>query len=80
MKHPIMGDKVYRPRKLEKTIIRENNPPGRILQILKSAKRQMLHAWRLGFTHPRKNEWMSFESPLPPDMEQIIDQLREEGL
>jgi 23S rRNA pseudouridine1911/1915/1917 synthase len=29
--------------------------------------RQMLHAWRLGFTHPRTNERMSFESPIPPD-------------
>jgi 23S rRNA pseudouridine1911/1915/1917 synthase len=80
MAHPILGDRVYRPRKLEKTIIRENNPPGRILQILKSAKRQILHAWRLGFTHPRKDEWMSFESPLPGDMEQIIQMIREADL
>ena len=29
--------------------------------------RQMLHAWRLGFTHPRTNERMNFESPIPPD-------------
>ena len=29
--------------------------------------RQMLHAWRLGFTHPRRGERMNFESPIPPD-------------
>jgi 23S rRNA pseudouridine1911/1915/1917 synthase len=29
--------------------------------------RQMLHAWRLGFTHPRTGEKMLFESPIPPD-------------
>ncbi len=29
--------------------------------------RQMLHAWRLGFAHPRTNEKMNFESPIPPD-------------
>jgi len=29
--------------------------------------RQMLHAWRLGFVHPRTGERMNFESPLPPD-------------
>jgi 23S rRNA pseudouridine1911/1915/1917 synthase len=80
MKHPILGDKVYRPRKLEKTIIKENDPPGRILLILKSAKRQMLHAWRLGFTHPRKDEWMSFESPMPQDMAEIIHKIRKTGL
>jgi len=29
--------------------------------------RQMLHAWRLGFGHPRTGERMNFESPIPPD-------------
>jgi 23S rRNA pseudouridine1911/1915/1917 synthase len=29
--------------------------------------RQMLHAWRLGFTHPRTGERLSFESPIPSD-------------
>jgi len=29
--------------------------------------RQMLHAWRLGFTHPRTSERRNFESPIPPD-------------
>jgi 23S rRNA pseudouridine1911/1915/1917 synthase len=29
--------------------------------------RQMLHAWKLGFTHPRTGEAMHFCSPLPED-------------
>ena len=29
--------------------------------------RQMLHAWKLGFTHPRTGERMSFVSPIPAD-------------
>ena len=29
--------------------------------------RQMLHAWKLGFLHPRTGERMSFESPIPAD-------------
>ena len=29
--------------------------------------RQMLHAWRLGFTHPRTNEWMEFQASIPDD-------------
>ena len=29
--------------------------------------RQMLHAWRLGFSHPRSGERLNFESPIPPD-------------
>ena len=29
--------------------------------------RQMLHAWRLGFTHPRTGGRMNFQSPIPAD-------------
>ena len=29
--------------------------------------RQMLHAWKLGFTHPRTGERLDFEAPLPDD-------------
>jgi len=29
--------------------------------------RQMLHAWRLGFTHPRTGARLNFQSPIPPD-------------
>jgi 23S rRNA pseudouridine1911/1915/1917 synthase len=41
----------------------------------KDFPRQMLHAWKLGFTHPRTNERMSFESPLPEDFRQAMAQL-----
>ena len=27
--------------------------------------RQMLHAWKLGFRHPRTEEWKDFQAPLP---------------
>jgi 23S rRNA pseudouridine1911/1915/1917 synthase len=29
--------------------------------------RQMLHAWKLGFAHPRTGERMNFHAPIPPD-------------
>jgi 23S rRNA pseudouridine1911/1915/1917 synthase len=29
--------------------------------------RQMLHAWKLGFFHPRTGRWMEFEAPEPED-------------
>ena len=32
-----------------------------------AAPRQMLHAWKLGFTHPRTNERLFFEAPVPED-------------
>jgi 23S rRNA pseudouridine1911/1915/1917 synthase len=33
----------------------------------KDFPRQMLHAWKLGFTHPRLNQRLNFEAPLPED-------------
>jgi 23S rRNA pseudouridine1911/1915/1917 synthase len=34
--------------------------------------RQMLHAWKLGFRHPRTGDWKSFEAPLPDDFAAVI--------
>jgi 23S rRNA pseudouridine1911/1915/1917 synthase len=33
--------------------------------------RQALHAYRLGFVHPKTGEKVQFESPLPEDMKEI---------
>src|SRR6266436_3227816 len=38
----------------------------------KNFARQMLHAWKLGFRHPRTGEWKHFEAPLPADFATAI--------
>ena len=38
--------------------------------------RQMLHAWKLAFQHPRTLEWKSFQAPLPTDFEKAVKSLR----
>src|SRR5436190_15601410 len=38
----------------------------------KNLPRQMLHAWKLGFRHPRIGEWKNFEAPLPADFQQAV--------
>lgn len=38
-----------------------------------AAPRQMLHAWKLGFTHPGTNERVSFEAPIPPDFRATLE-------
>jgi 23S rRNA pseudouridine1911/1915/1917 synthase len=38
----------------------------------KDFPRQMLHAWKLGFHHPRTGEWKNFEAPLPADFNEAI--------
>lgn len=72
--YPIVGDAVYVRRGLIKALA-ASHP----LQypIIKSAKRQMLHAHKLSFSHPRSGERHFFEAPLPEDMADLIERLRE---
>jgi 23S rRNA pseudouridine1911/1915/1917 synthase len=71
--HPVIGDSVYGGRKAGKKVIfgKDN---------LRSVSRQMLHAWRLGFTHPVTKTVVSFEAPIPSDMKDIITSLRQPKL
>lgn len=64
--HPVVGDTVYGGRKTRK------NPPD----LFQSAKRQMLHSWRLGLVHPESRKEMTFEAPIPEDMKEMISRLR----
>lgn len=38
------------------------------------ATSQMLHAYKLGFKHPRTGEWMEFTAPLPKELEMFFIQ------
>ena len=70
IKHPVVGDNVYGPRKTGKNVTYGKNPFG-------SVTRQMLHAWRIVITHPVTEAMVSFEAPIPPDMQAVITALRQ---
>jgi 23S rRNA pseudouridine1911/1915/1917 synthase len=70
IKHPVLGDSVYGSRK---TAIK--NIYGK--DLFRSVSRQMLHAWRLVLTHPVTEEKVSFEAPIPSDMQALINALRQ---
>ena len=38
--------------------------------------RQMLHAWKLAFSHPASGEEKSFEAPMPPDFSEATQRIR----
>ena len=44
--------------------------------MLQGFKRQALHATRLALAHPRSGAELAFESPLAPDMRELIAALR----
>ena len=69
--HPIVGDSVYGGQKPIK------NVPKPVTAILKAASRQMLHALCLEFSHPVTGQFMSFSSPVPNDIQEILDKLGE---
>jgi 23S rRNA pseudouridine1911/1915/1917 synthase len=70
--HPVVGDSVYggSKRAIEAPALRA---------VLKKLTRQALHAGRLSFVHPVTGQEMSFVSPLPEDMAEVIHFLREKA-
>lgn len=51
---------------------------GEVVQAAATIGRQALHAWRLSFSHPRTRKLLSFEAPVPADLEAGLTILREE--
>jgi len=68
--HPVIGDSVYGGRKPGKTV-------AIVKDLFRSVPRQMLHAWRLVFTHPVTEAVVSIEAPMPSDMQAVITALRQ---
>lgn len=70
--HPLLGDLTYGAGfKTKANRLSETQQAA-----LKALGRQALHAAVLGFEHPRTGEFLSFESPVPPDMETLVEALR----
>lgn len=71
--HPITGDPVYGKRLYV--------PPAssdHLIDTLRDFKRQALHAETLALHHPKSGELLSWTVPVPPDMQALIDALRED--
>jgi 23S rRNA pseudouridine1911/1915/1917 synthase len=62
IRHPCVGDLTY--------------GADPVLAARLGLQRQWLHARELSFTHPGSGERVTFESPLPPDLQHALDLLR----
>jgi 23S rRNA pseudouridine1911/1915/1917 synthase len=67
--HPIVGDSLYGGV--------HRRVPGD-LRAVTHLSRPFLHAARLVFTHPTENRRMEFTSPLPDDLQHVLDELTEQ--
>ena len=66
--NPLVGDKKYGKKKTKfKKINKKFN------EMLSSFSRQALHAKSLGFIHPTKKKFLSFDSKLPNDFKKMLD-------
>ncbi len=74
--HPLLGDPVYGKHKQLPNI---NTEACR--DVLSHFNRQALHARKLKLVHPKTKELIEFETPIPDDMQTVLDALRkdEEG-
>ncbi|WP_337995781.1 RluA family pseudouridine synthase [Oleispirillum naphthae] len=71
--HSLVGDPLYgrAPRHGMR------NFPDNLKGFIDQFPRQALHAHRIGFNHPISNDFLSFEAPLPNDMQALIAAFRE---
>lgn len=72
--HPLVGDPVYGGR----AVLPPGLDPDAIAR-WRRFTRQALHARRLRLIHPASGELLSWESPVPQDMEDLLDLLRSAG-
>ena len=73
--HPLFADEKYGGMEILKGL-RTQKYSQYIHNCFALCPRQVLHAKTLGFTHPRTGERMFFDSPLPADIEALIDKWR----
>jgi 23S rRNA pseudouridine1911/1915/1917 synthase len=67
--HPIVGDPLYGGV--------HRRVPGD-LRAVSHLERPFLHAAKLAFNHPADGRRMAFESPLPADLQHVLDELTEQ--
>jgi 23S rRNA pseudouridine955/2504/2580 synthase len=63
--HPLAGDDKYGQRAFNK-------------QMKKAGlKRLFLHAWKLGITHPKTNQALNIEAPIPNTLQTLINKMKD---
>ena len=70
-KLPIIGDGTYNPRK-----IISKDTSSELVDIIRSFPRQALHAHQISFLSKNKEDMISYEAPVPQDMQNLIENLK----
>jgi len=70
--HPVLGDPEYggRAKWLSSLSVNKKKPAQEILNLI---DRQALHAFKIGFIHPRTEKYLEFQVLLPLDFSKVLD-------
>jgi 23S rRNA pseudouridine1911/1915/1917 synthase len=74
IRHPVLGDPVYGGRQRI-----PSQADDELITQLRAFKRQALHAFRLSLIHPASGKQLSWKSPLPHDMAQLLAVLQRDS-
>lgn len=66
--HPVVGDQLYGGRMRFPA-----NGTEELRELIRQFQRQALHAAMLSFSHPETEEMLTFEAPLPDDIQTLIN-------
>lgn len=72
--YPVIGDPLYgiQPTRME-SILKKSSFSESLKEALRTFPRQALHAGKLYFQHPVKDQDMNFTSPYPEDLQKLYD-------
>ena len=71
IRHPVVGDAVYGGG-------RDNTVPDpQVRAAIARLQRQFLHAHELGFRHPRTKQDLRFTAPLPSELSELLELIRD---
>jgi len=76
--HPVVGDAVYgAPAELKLTAGRRSKPSVSVPPAAVRLGRNFLHSAELEFRHPRTDQLLTLDAPLPHELAAVLDALRE---
>ena len=71
---PLLGDPLYGAARKNAILLKTLDDDQK--QIVQQFQRQALHAYELGFIHPKTGEPIKVQAPLPDDMQQLLEHLQ----
>jgi 23S rRNA pseudouridine1911/1915/1917 synthase len=72
--HPLVGDTRYGARRRLPLAASEDT-----VAVVQAFRRQALHAWKLGFSHPASGRPLRLRAEPPADLQGLIDTLQRDA-